>query len=281
MNGYAGTILRIDLSRDHVEQQPLPPQMAREFIGGRGFIAKILFDQLPPGMDAYAPQNMLHCRHGALERPFYAGQRQNPFRHQIAGNRWLCRQQHGRPFRPGSEICRLRLLVLTGMAEAPSYLFIDDDRVEIRRAESLLGPGRLERRRAQLKRIWGKISRSSPSGRPVKKECALPAFRTISAARPAAPASAPCWGQKTSRPLPFAAPAACRFTTCLGPYEAGARRLPQRISDKPGFKGWTPEGTAGITNWINEVGVFPTRNFPDFVCRTLPANQRQGHYRTA
>ncbi len=30
---------------------------------------------------------------------------------------------------------------------------------------------------------------------------------------------------------------------------------------KPGFKTWTPFGTASITGWANEVGAFPTRNF--------------------
>ena len=30
---------------------------------------------------------------------------------------------------------------------------------------------------------------------------------------------------------------------------------------KPGFNTWTPYGTASITDWINEVGAFPTRNF--------------------
>ncbi|MGD8971557.1 MAG: aldehyde ferredoxin oxidoreductase C-terminal domain-containing protein, partial [Desulfobacterales bacterium] len=35
----------------------------------------------------------------------------------------------------------------------------------------------------------------------------------------------------------------------------------KKVREKPGFKGWTPEGTAGLTNWTNEVGVFPTRNF--------------------
>jgi aldehyde:ferredoxin oxidoreductase len=33
------------------------------------------------------------------------------------------------------------------------------------------------------------------------------------------------------------------------------------VAEKPGFTEWTPEGTAGITNWVNEVGAFPTRNF--------------------
>ncbi|HBL68386.1 MAG TPA: aldehyde ferredoxin oxidoreductase, partial [Firmicutes bacterium] len=30
---------------------------------------------------------------------------------------------------------------------------------------------------------------------------------------------------------------------------------------KPGFKEWTPDGTAGVTDWANQIGAFPTRNF--------------------
>jgi aldehyde:ferredoxin oxidoreductase len=36
--------------------------------------------------------------------------------------------------------------------------------------------------------------------------------------------------------------------------------------EKPGFTGWTPEGTAGITNWCNDVGALPTRNFKTSHC---------------
>ena len=35
----------------------------------------------------------------------------------------------------------------------------------------------------------------------------------------------------------------------------------QGVRDKPGFLGWTPEGTAGITDWVNRVGALPTKNF--------------------
>jgi aldehyde:ferredoxin oxidoreductase len=35
----------------------------------------------------------------------------------------------------------------------------------------------------------------------------------------------------------------------------------RKVFAKTGFKEWTPEGTAGITDWTNAVGVFPTRNF--------------------
>ena len=49
LNGYAGTILRIDLTNEKIEKQPLPAELAENFIGGRGFVAKTLFDELPAG----------------------------------------------------------------------------------------------------------------------------------------------------------------------------------------------------------------------------------------
>ena len=44
MYGYAGTILRVDLSSGAIEKQPLDESLAERFIGGRGFVAKLLFD---------------------------------------------------------------------------------------------------------------------------------------------------------------------------------------------------------------------------------------------
>jgi len=40
-----------------------------------------------------------------------------------------------------------------------------------------------------------------------------------------------------------------------------AREMFDVCFSKPGFKEWTPYGTAGVTDWVNEVGAFPTKNF--------------------
>ena len=39
--GYAGTMLRVDLSREVIRKEPLPLSLVSDFIGGRGFVAKI------------------------------------------------------------------------------------------------------------------------------------------------------------------------------------------------------------------------------------------------
>ena len=44
--GYHGQLLRVDLSSRECVVEPLDEGMARQFLGGNGFAARILFDEL-------------------------------------------------------------------------------------------------------------------------------------------------------------------------------------------------------------------------------------------
>ena len=46
MFGWAGTILRIDLSNKKIRKQPLPKELSVKLIGGAGINARILFKRL-------------------------------------------------------------------------------------------------------------------------------------------------------------------------------------------------------------------------------------------
>jgi len=57
--GYAGKLLRINLSDKTVKEEPLSEGMARDFIGGAGFGIKHLFDEVKPHTDPLGPENKL------------------------------------------------------------------------------------------------------------------------------------------------------------------------------------------------------------------------------
>lgn len=57
--GYFGKILRINLSSGEIKTQPIDETVALKFIGGRGYGAKILYDENPPRVSPYAPENRL------------------------------------------------------------------------------------------------------------------------------------------------------------------------------------------------------------------------------
>ena len=66
MFGWAGTILRIDLSKNKVIKQPLPKELAINFIGGAGINAKILYDEVGPKVGPFHPENRLIFGFGPL-----------------------------------------------------------------------------------------------------------------------------------------------------------------------------------------------------------------------
>ena len=51
MFGYAGKLLRINLSTGDIWSEALTESRARKFLGGRGIGAQILFDEVPTGSD--------------------------------------------------------------------------------------------------------------------------------------------------------------------------------------------------------------------------------------
>ena len=63
--GYIGKILRVDLSSGSITQMPTM-DYADRFLGGRGIAAKICWDEVPPEVGAFDPENRLIFATGPL-----------------------------------------------------------------------------------------------------------------------------------------------------------------------------------------------------------------------
>lgn len=64
--GYAGKMLEVDLSANKIKQRQLSPRFCQECLGGTGFNARIVYDEVPPGADALGPDNVLVFSVGTL-----------------------------------------------------------------------------------------------------------------------------------------------------------------------------------------------------------------------
>ena len=53
--GFAGTILRVDLTGCKITREPLDRVMAERYIGGLGVCIKLCHDTIKPGCDALSP----------------------------------------------------------------------------------------------------------------------------------------------------------------------------------------------------------------------------------
>ena len=59
VRGYSQIRLDVDLATGKIEKSTLSNEFCRDWIGGYGFGAKILFDELKSGVDPLSPDNIL------------------------------------------------------------------------------------------------------------------------------------------------------------------------------------------------------------------------------
>lgn len=138
MFAYAGKILRVNLTTGKVSTEPLSKKMAKDYIGGIGLGIRLLMDNSRPGADAFDPDNPLIYLTGPLSGTLgptggnsYAVVSKSPATGGI-GNA----ESHGF-FGPDLKRAGYDAVIITGKADKLSYLWIDDDKVEIRDAEFL------------------------------------------------------------------------------------------------------------------------------------------------
>ncbi len=64
--GYAGRLLRVDLSSGEISTEPLPEAALRPLLGGKGLGAYLLTKEQPPGVVPLSPENRLILNVGPL-----------------------------------------------------------------------------------------------------------------------------------------------------------------------------------------------------------------------
>ena len=140
MKGYAGRILRVDLSTGDVKIERLTEEVAKKYIGGIGLGMYLWVKNSEPGIDAFSPENPLICATGPLAGTFaptggngHAFVSKSPLTGGIGESK-----AHGFF---GAEMKRAGYdaIIIEGAAERPTYLWIDDDTVQLMNAEHLWG----------------------------------------------------------------------------------------------------------------------------------------------
>jgi aldehyde:ferredoxin oxidoreductase len=138
--GYAGEILKIDLSEGRVDRVPTAAY-AERFIGGHGIAARLYWELVPPRAGAFDAENCLICASGpAAGFPGFAASRwkicgktplgdPESFSYGNLGGSWGIFLKYA-----GYDA-----LVVRGKADRPVYVYIDNNRVEIHDASRLWG----------------------------------------------------------------------------------------------------------------------------------------------
>lgn len=143
--GYAGKVLRVALSSGAVSTELLTEEKLRPFLGGTGYAARILYDELKAGTDPLGPDNLFILATGPLTDNLVPGGGslsfccKSPLTGGWAEARVGC-DMGGTLKKAGYDF-----VVLSGRAERPVHLVITDVRAELESAEHLKGRTVLEK----------------------------------------------------------------------------------------------------------------------------------------
>jgi aldehyde:ferredoxin oxidoreductase len=132
-------IVTIDLSTKSVGTYIIPQKWERDYLGGASLAARLLYDTLSPGLDSFSPSAPLLILNGPLTGT--AGPAVGRFvvcGKSPATGLWA-ESNVGGFWGPELRTAGWDGVWITGKADKPVYIWIDDDRVEVRDAAHLWG----------------------------------------------------------------------------------------------------------------------------------------------
>ncbi|MFC2019674.1 aldehyde ferredoxin oxidoreductase family protein [Chloroflexota bacterium] len=138
-DGWAGTILDVDLSTGEITKKPLPRELAVKYIGGSGLGARILYDELKPGTDPLGPDSIIVVTQGVLSGTTAPACGRYDMVIKSPQTNLINRSNGGGFFGPELKWAGYDLVIIRGRSAKPVYLWIEDDHVEIKDAAHLWG----------------------------------------------------------------------------------------------------------------------------------------------
>ncbi|MEM3462447.1 MAG: aldehyde ferredoxin oxidoreductase family protein [Candidatus Bathyarchaeia archaeon] len=261
MYGWSGSILRVDLTKGKSSLERLDEEMALKFLGGRGFAAKILWDDLAPGIDPLSPENELVLAVGPLtglpipssgklvvaaKSPLTSGY----------GDGSIGTMASVQMRRAG-----LDAIIISGRAERPSYLLVRDGGAEALSAEDLWGLGTFEAERRLRERYGGDsgILTIGPAGENLVAYAIIASQEGRSGGRAGMGA---VMGSKNLKAVVIKGSKEVPLADPKGLKELGGQAY-REILEKPNYGFWKRQGTMATLAWSQANGVLPTMNFKE------------------
>jgi len=257
--GYKGQMLRVNLSTKAVSKEPLRADWARDFVGGVGYAARQLYDEIPAKVDALGPQNKMMFMTGPVNGTMLPAASRScacakspltgSFFHSIFGGYWG----------PELKFAGYDGLIVEGKADAPVYLWIDDDKIEIRSAAHLWGKNPFKTQEILRQEVGDERVRIATIGK--AGEDGTPYAIILLDIRAAGRGGiGAVMGSKNLKAIVVRGTGSVHVPNVLRIYNT-TRRLNELVVTNPAVKGLSDYGTPRNVASMNAAGILPTRNW--------------------
>jgi len=272
--GFMGKILRINLSNGEIYPEEINDEWARQYMGGAGLATKYLYDEVPPGVDSLAAENLLIFMTGPLTGTASASASRYSVVAKSPQTGIWGQANSGGSFGPALKRSGYDGLIFEGISPQPVYLTIEAGQPELCDADHLWGKTVPETEDALQdgSDVKYTIASIGPAGENLVRYAAIMNNKHRAAGRCGLGA---VMGSKRLKAI------ACSGTK------------PVRITDEEGFRGaarrqigfldesmlkvvFDAFGTNMIADMVNVRGGYPTRNWQESVFDDIEAVNAEG-----
>ncbi len=257
MNGYFGRYLDVSLTDGRLDDYTIPTEWYERFLGGRGIGARILLEELEPGVDPLGPENIIVFATGPFQGLNIPGAGRHVVMAKSPKTNSVSGSYVGGFF--GQELAGTGYdgVIIRGAATGPKYLVLKDGDAELKEAEDLWGLSTASFE-DELNRIEGEVRVASigKAGENLVNFSCIIHDKNRAAGRPGFGA---VLGSKKLKGIAVAGNQEKEVADSreLRSLKGGfARELRETKADSLGKYG-TARGVTGL----NEGGILPTKNF--------------------
>lgn len=260
MDGYAGKMVFVDLTKGKVMVQPTPDDLKRLYLGGRGFGARIVSDRIDPKIDALSPENVIVFAAGPLTGTGIPLGSRYEVTTKAPLNDTLTSANSGGVFGWKMKKAGFDAVVISGRSSKPVYLYLKDGTAGIRDATSYWGMRTSETTAALKRDLEDNKLRVACIGPAGEKKSRLACIINEDHRAAGRGGTGAVLGSKNLKAI------AATGDVPIKPADeaklnAVKERVKKKIEENGIEKALHSYGTAVLINTINENYVLPTRNF--------------------
>jgi len=259
-HGYAGKILRVDLTTGRVKAEKLDLDLALQTIGGRGMNSTRLSLELKKDTDPLSPENPLILGVGPLTGTYLSASAYFTFTARSPLTGILGDSSAGGHFGPELKHAGYDQVIITGRSERPSYLLITPEKVEVRDASALWGKDIWETSSALRKMLRDpsvQIAAIGPAGEHLVKYATIACNNSRMCGR----TGMGCiMGSKNLKAIVVKGIGMVTMADTLK-FLNLCKEVDRKIVSHPEFEKRKNLGTTMLMTDLNRIGILPTRHF--------------------
>ncbi len=265
MGGYTGKLLRVNLTEQKLWDEPVSEELKRDWMGGRGWGVKWLWDNLKPGTDPLGPDNALVFLAGPLAgtpaqsaarwKVFFKSPLTGGYFKSSGGGRWAAELK----------FAGYDGIIVEGKSDKPVYLWLNEGEASLRDASYLWGldcNDTHELIRQELHDPNIRLACIGPAGeKKVRFSGIFTDRRTAGRGGGGA-----VMGSKNLKAIAIRGRGKVELGDPEG-FKTANQEVIEMLRNNPGYKHFSVVGTQANVDGMQTMGILPTRNFQQGVLR--------------